>query len=64
MLTRRFARREGIICVRPDWVKDCLDARCWLDEAPYLVVEQESQPGQIRCLECGHGEQAGSQWLG
>jgi hypothetical protein len=46
---RRFAQRERIVCVEPRWVEDCLSRGCWLDEAPYLVVDREDPAGMDRC---------------
>ena len=33
----QFALRWSVLCVKPDWLYDCINAGCWIDETPYLV---------------------------
>lgn len=33
-----FALRWSVHCVQPDWLYDCINAGCWLDEREYLVT--------------------------
>ena len=33
----QFALRWSVHCVKPDWLHDCINAGCWIEETPYLV---------------------------
>ena len=33
----KFALRWSVICVKPDWLHDCINTGYWIEETPYLV---------------------------